>query len=103
MIVVFFHQFSTSNLNHKTMLLRLETITYLVLVNNFLRLRFLRDLVVGGLHWLYRKDIKEATLYGTVLIVLFMGINYDFTFFIRPFVPACHAKHELPGLANSSG
>jgi tetratricopeptide (TPR) repeat protein len=35
------------------------------------------------------KEIKEVTIYGTVLIVSFIGINYDFTFFARP-SPAKH-------------
>jgi tetratricopeptide (TPR) repeat protein len=42
---------------------------------------------LGGLF--RAKAIKEATVYGTVLIVFLIGINYDFTFFTRPF-PAKH-------------
>ena len=35
------------------------------------------------------KETKGLTIYGTVLIVSFIGINYDFTFFTRP-SPATH-------------
>ena len=35
------------------------------------------------------KETKGVTIYGTVLIVSFIGINYDFPFFTRP-LPAKH-------------